>query len=214
MSATDRAILDAAMGDRDAARAECKRLRQQLAAAEALVEGAAEAGAILDERIKELEGKLAAAEALNAEATKAGLIVDERIEKLQSQLIESRQSGVNLGAALAVHVARSTQQAAEIERLRQLNEDLNHELQELRPQAMAAFDRANHLDLRDDVRPQESELERRAWELFVSSMSGNADITPGQSFRDASHWMAYRDQRRTQSPSIDGIDSDKLGGTT
>lgn len=196
MSAIDRAILDAVMGDRDAARAECQRLRQQLAAAEALVEGAAEAGAILDERIKELEGKLAAAEALNAEAAAAGPIVDERIKELELQLIESRQNGVNLGAALSVHVARSAQQFAEIEQLRELNEDLNYELQKLRLQAMAAFSSANHLDLHDDDRPQETELEQRAWALFAAAMSAETDISPQLSFSFAAQWMTHRDDLR------------------
>ena len=180
MSVVDQAILNAVTVERDAARAKCRELRQQLAAAEALVEGAAEAGAILDGRIKELEGKLAAAEALNAEAAKAGPIVDARIKELELQLVASRQNGVNLRDALSYHVSRNGQQAAEIEQLR-------HDL--------AASREAGGVPPVEQ--PEETELERRAWALFVASVAAAWELlAPAEAFHKASDWMDYRDERR------------------
>ena len=119
------------------AHSECARLRQQLAAAEALTAEAAKAGPIVDARIRELEGKL------------------------------------------AVSLARRHEQAAEIEQLRR---------------DLAASREAG--GVLADEQPEESELEQRAWELFRTAMSGDADITPPNAFLFAESWMAYRDDRR------------------
>lgn len=51
--------------------------------------------------------------------------------------------------------------------------------------------------------PEETELEQRAWELFVSAMSGEHDITPQQSYCFAANWMAYRDEFRRDGQPAD-----------
>lgn len=137
MSAIERIKFDAVMAERDAARAECERLRDELAALEALNAEAAKAGPIVDERIKELEGKL------------------------------------------VVLLIRRQEQAAEIEQLRR---DLAAEREAGGGPAVE--------------QPEESELERRAWELFASAMSADAGITPPNSFWFAESWMAHRDDLR------------------
>lgn len=44
--------------------------------------------------------------------------------------------------------------------------------------------------------PPETELERRAWELYASAMAAENDISPPVSFSAAANWMAYRDEFR------------------
>lgn len=113
MSTVERVHYNMMMQKLDDARRECERLREQLAAAEAL----------------------------NAEAANAGPIVDERIKELEAQL--------------AVANARMCEQLPE------------------------------------------TELEQRAWELFVAAMATeDSDITPEQSFLTSRMWMAYRDEHR------------------
>lgn len=113
-------------------------------------------------------GALAVAESMDAQSS-------EKIKELEAKITDRDGS-------LAVL-------ACEAAALRQLNMDLHQELQRLRHQAMAAFDHATHLDLRDDG---ESELERKAWELF----SQIPNLTIDDSFYKAGQWMYCRDQKR------------------
>lgn len=121
-------------------------------------------GAAVSEGTK-LRQELAAAEWLNAEAEKAGPIVDERIRDFERQL--------------AVANARRREQFAELEELRR---------------ALAAERESSVVTtgLVATEQPEESELERRAWEMHSHILG----LTAAESFYQAGQWMALRDQRR------------------
>ena len=85
-----------------------------------------------------------------------------------------------LEAKLAVSNTRRHEQAAEIE---QLLRDL-------------AAERTAPATAPTEQR-EETELERRAWELFVAAMAANDGyLRPEKSFVGATQWMAHRDERR------------------
>lgn len=139
--------------------------------------------------------ELGAAEALNAEAAKAGPIVDDRIKELEAALVESRQACVSLSNALSGHIAVISELSAERDRYKREFEESHLQCRNLRNQMRQAQADAVAAYIEEhgpDPQPAETELERRAWELFVRQPYVTAD----ESFRHAIEWMAHRDDRR------------------
>jgi len=72
-------------------------------------------------------------------------------------------------------------------------ERLRQELAEERQQRQYADDTLRVLW---EKQPEESELERRAWELYVAAVASGTDMSPELSFIEAGEWVYYREQRR------------------
>jgi len=75
-------------------------------------------------------------------------------------------------------------------------ERLRQELEAERQQRQFADDTLRGLWEQQQEYPAESELERRAWELYVSSVASGIDMSPELSFIEAGEWVYYREQRR------------------
>lgn len=181
MNTVERMQYDAVIEERDELRRECVRLQAENTTLLARVRAERAAA---EEAIEQL----AAAEALNAEAAAAGPIVDQRIKELDAELASAQQ-------AIKTYIAGLSVLSAERDRYKR-------KLADMQDDAVAAYiDHADGMaacieERRLEPQPSETELERRAWELFARAAGGGGDLSATDSFWTAARWIACRDERR------------------
>lgn len=135
---------------------------------------------------------LAAAEALNAQAA-AGPIMDDRIKELEQQLADAQGAIKTYIAGLGELSAERDRYKREFEEAHLECRNLRNQMRQVQADAVAAYIEEHG----PDPQPEETALERRAWELFTAAMATeDSDITPERSFSTAAQWMAHRDKRR------------------
>ena len=126
----------------------------------------------------------------------------ENLDQTMRELNEARRECERLKQELASAQGAIKTYIAGLGVLSAERDRYKRKLADMEDDAVAAYiDHADGvaacIEERRSEQPAETELERKAWELFAAAMaSGARDISPEQSFVTAWLWIGFRDQRR------------------